>query len=196
MHHIVHTACQNIEKTSEEGGHMTHQRPFPPSIYLLTLSHFVTDHVPSSKLSLGGMGGLESGQGGGTGRGGDRTAYLSHMSPSNTSRTWWTWYMDLIRGVARPIPPIKYVKMSKNSEEGERVYDSWTVSGSVHKHHTSYPVNTWLKWYSTLKWDVGIAIFVVIVQSKKTKMFSCIWSIQKYLQDFKKAANNAGLKHL
>ena len=25
----------------------------------------------------------------------------------------------------------------------------WTWSPSVHKHHMSHPVNTWLKWYST-----------------------------------------------
>ena len=71
-----------------------------------------------------------------------------------------------------------------------------TVSGSVHEHPASHPVNTWSKWYSTLKWDVGITIFIAIVQNKKTKMFHVSGDIQRYLQDFKKVANNAELKHL
>jgi hypothetical protein len=30
-------------------------------------------------------------------------------------------------------------------------FGSWTPSGSVHKHHTSHPMNSWLKWYSTCR---------------------------------------------
>ena len=50
-------------------GHMTHLGPFPSSQYLKTLSHFVIYHLPSSTVSLGGMGDLTSSHEGGTSRG-------------------------------------------------------------------------------------------------------------------------------
>ena len=80
---------------------------------------------------------------------------------------WPSWTLDWVN-LAHICP--------QNEQFG---YLSCSNTGSVHKHHTSHPVNTWLKWYSTLKWDVDITIFIVIVQSKKTKMFLCIWRVYK-----------------
>ena len=88
MHQISYTECQNMKKTSEEGGdYMTHQRPFQWSIYLLTLYHFVTDHLTPSTESLGGIGGLVIDQGGGTGRGGEQKCLPESAEPSRTSET-------------------------------------------------------------------------------------------------------------
>src|ERR1700692_3788298 len=67
-------------------GNRTHQGPFPSSQYLKTLFHFITYHLPSSTVGLGGLGCLQSGQQIGAGRGGGRLDCLPEPSePSYTS---------------------------------------------------------------------------------------------------------------
>ena len=84
---------------------------------------------------------------------------------------WLSWTLDWVNFAQSCSQLGDSTQIWPWNEQFGYLSHSNTVSGSVHEHPASHPVNTWSKWYSTLKWDVGITIFIVIVQNKKTKMF-------------------------
>ena len=109
---------------------------------------------------------------------------------------WLSWTLDWV-DFAQPCSQLSdLTQIWPWNEQFGYLSHSNTVSGSVHKHPMSHPVNNWSKWYSIVKWDVGITIFIVIVQNKKIIMFHVSGDIQRYLQDFKKVSNNAELKYI